>query len=199
MKGSFEWGSMYLLAPALYKIGGYGYFIQQCLGPPIFLCSGAFKRSKILFPRNFGSFQTDLSLFLDFFSTKSEKNEKTENILKIAKKWANFKISQFLTYFNILYKKRKHFFKDDFLHEKLNKHQIFKFFIKIEADQLSLTKNFWKLYQWISNLSWAVLLKGFEIKSHQRTAHYLWPFRNDGLTYDAVGQIDPLSPGIGLI
>ena len=43
-----------------------------------------------------------------------------------------------------------------------------------------------------------MLLKGFEIQCHQRTAHYLWPFRNDGLTYDAVGQIDPPSPGIGL-
>ena len=43
-----------------------------------------------------------------------------------------------------------------------------------------------------------MLLKGFEIQSHQRTAHYLWPFRNGGLTYDAVGQIDPPSPGIGL-
>ena len=43
-----------------------------------------------------------------------------------------------------------------------------------------------------------MLLKGFEIQSHQRTAHYLWPFRNGGLTYDAVGQIDPPSPGIRL-
>ena len=32
-------------------------------GPPIFLCSGATKRSKIMFPHNFGSFPTDLSLF----------------------------------------------------------------------------------------------------------------------------------------
>ena len=44
-----------------------------------------------------------------------------------------------------------------------------------------------------------MLLKGFEIQSHQRTAHYLWPFRNGGLTYDAVGQIDPPYPGIGLM
>ena len=43
-----------------------------------------------------------------------------------------------------------------------------------------------------------MLLKGFEIQSHQRTDHYLWPFKNGGLTYDAVGQIDPPSPGIGL-
>ena len=43
-----------------------------------------------------------------------------------------------------------------------------------------------------------MLLKGFEIQSHQTTAHYLWPFRNGGLTYDALGQIDPPSPGIGL-
>ena len=43
-----------------------------------------------------------------------------------------------------------------------------------------------------------MLLKGFEIQSHQRTAHYLWLFKNGGLTYDAVGQIDPPSPGIGL-
>ena len=81
---------MYLLGPALYKIGGYGYFIQQCLGPPIFLCSGAFKRSKILFPRNFGSFQTDLSLFLDFFYTNNEKNTEIEIKLKIAKKMSKF-------------------------------------------------------------------------------------------------------------
>ena len=26
----------------------------------------------------------------------------------------------------------------------------------------------------------------------------VWPFRNGGLTYDALGQIDPPSPGIGL-
>ena len=43
-----------------------------------------------------------------------------------------------------------------------------------------------------------MLLKGFEIQSHRRTAHYLWPFRYGGLTYDAMGQIDPSSPGIGL-
>ena len=43
-----------------------------------------------------------------------------------------------------------------------------------------------------------MLLKGFEIQSHQRTAHYLRPIRNGRLTYDAVGQIDPPSPGVGL-
>ena len=58
--------------------------------PPIFLCSGATKRSKIMFPHNFGSFPTDLSLFQNFFSTNHKKNAKIENILKIAKKWAKF-------------------------------------------------------------------------------------------------------------
>ena len=55
-------------------------------GPPFFLYSGATKRSKIMFPHNFGSFPTDLSLFQNFFSTNHKKNAKIENILKIAKK-----------------------------------------------------------------------------------------------------------------
>ena len=46
------------------------------------------------------------------------------------------KESIFHVEFNFLQKKY------DFLHEKLKKNQFFEFFIKIEADQLSLTKNF---------------------------------------------------------
>ena len=53
---------------------------------PIFLCSGATKRSKIMFPHNFGSFPTDLRLFQNFFSANHKKIAKIESILKIAKK-----------------------------------------------------------------------------------------------------------------
>ena len=69
-------------------------------------------------------------------------------------------------------------------------------------------KNFWffcqnwgwpVIFDQNSNLSRPVVLKGFEIQSQQRTAHYLWRFWNGGLTYDAMGQIDPsLIIGIGL-
>ena len=119
--------------------------------PPIFLCSGATKRSKIMFPHNFGSFPTDLSLFQNFFSTNHKKNAKIENIL--LKNEQNFEISQFLTYINIWYIKRKHFScrnqfhteKVWFFARKIEKNDFFDFFIKIEADQLSLIGNFWKL------------------------------------------------------
>ena len=43
-----------------------------------------------MFPHNFGSFPTDLSLFQNFFSTNHKKNAKIENILKIAGKLAKF-------------------------------------------------------------------------------------------------------------
>ena len=92
--------------------------------------------------------------FLGFFFHKSQKNAKIENLTKklLKNEW-NFKILQFLTYINILYIKGKHFScriqfhkeKVWFFARKIKKNQFFKFFIEIEADQLSLTKNFWKL------------------------------------------------------
>ena len=51
-------------------------------------------------------------------------------------------------------------------------------FVKIDADHLSLFAHFSNLCQKTSKLSLSVLWKGFEIKSHQRRAHFLYPFRN---------------------
>ena len=93
-------------------------------------------------------------LFWEFFFHKSQKNAKIENLTKklLKNEW-NFKILQFLTYINILYIKGKHFScriqfhkeKVWFYAKKILKDNFLDFFVKIEADQSSSTKNFLKL------------------------------------------------------
>ena len=75
------------------------------------------------------------------------------------------------------------------------KNQIFSFFFfKMDADLLSSNGRFSNLCQKILKLSSPVLWKGFEVKSHQRRAHYLNPLRNGGRLTTRGGSRSPPPP-----
>ena len=78
--------------------------------------------------------------------------------------------------------------------EKLKKSNFFNFFVKIDADHLSSIACFSNLCQKIWNLSQPVLWKHFEIKSHQRRAHYLKRHRNGGPLRTGGGLEEPPPP-----
>ena len=65
-----------------------------------------------------------------------------------------------------------------FLSRKIEKNLIFLFFVKIDADLLSKMAKFFYLCKEIWKLSWSVLWKDSEIKSHQERANYLKPLGN---------------------
>ena len=81
--------------------------------------------------------------------------------------------------------------KYDLFQEKLKKSNFFNFFFKIDADHLSSNVIFSNLCQKILKLSLPVLWKRFEIKSHQRRAHYLNPPRNGGRLTAGGGSRSP--------
>ena len=66
----------------------------------------------------------------------------------------------------------------DLFEEKLKKIKLFQYTVKINADHLYSIAGFSNMCQKILKLSWPLLLKDFEIKSHQRRAHYLYLARN---------------------
>ena len=111
---------------------------------------------------------------------------------------------QFWGYFNF---SRKHFHiefnfkqkKYDLFEEQLKKSNFFNFLVKIIAsDHLFLNVCFSNLCQKILKLSSPVLWKGFEIKSHQRRAHYLNSLRNGGRLAARGGSRSPLPVWLGL-
>ena len=78
------------------------------------------------------------------------------------------------------------------------KNQSFSFFSKIDADLLPSNARFSNLYQKIQKLSSPVLWKRFEIKSHQRRAHYLKPRRNGRPIPTGGGSRSPPPHWLGL-
>ena len=71
---------------------------------------------------------------------------------------------------------------------KLKKTNLSIFSVKIYADLLSSIANFTNLCSEVWKLSWSVLWKGFEIKSHQGRAQYLNPSRDGGWIYSVVAS-----------
>ena len=142
-----------------------------------------------MFPWKVASIPTHLAPFWNFFLKITKK---IGEYWKSIKKWLNMsEISKFCNFWAIStcntskesifhiefnFKQKKY----DLFEEKLKKSNFFNFFVKIDADHLSLTACFSNLCQKIWNLSQPVLWKHFEIKSHQRRAHYLYPGRNGG-------------------
>ena len=83
----------------------------------------------------------------------------------------------------------------DLFQEKLKKPI---FFFKIDGDHLSSNARFPNLCKKILKLSSPVLWKGFEIKSHQRRAHYLNSLRNGRRLAARGGSRSPLPVWLGL-
>ena len=118
----------------------------------------------------------------------------------------NFKISQFLTYINILYIKRKHFscriqilpWKIFFVSKKFKKIGFFRFFIKNYADQLDSTTFFSKLAKKISKMTFSGLIRRLELKSHQIWARYLERAWNGGRQTTLGGVRHPSPVFLGL-
>ena len=86
-----------------------------------------------------------------------------------------------------------------YLKKNWKKSHFYFFFVKIFADLMSSIANFSNLCKEIKKLSCSVLWKRFEIKSHQRRAHYLKPCRNDRPIPTRGGSRSPPPHWLGLI
>ena len=155
--------------------------------PPIYLGSGAKFCPKIMFSWKVASIPTHLTLFQNFFSITPPKiSENWKSSEKLLKMGEIFKICNFwaistcntsknrIFHIEFIFKQKKY----DLFEKSEKKSNFFDFFFKIDADHLSSNVIFSNLCQKILKLSLPVLWKRFEIKSHQRRAHYLKPRRN---------------------
>ena len=126
---------------------------------------------------------------------------KIENLLNNQEKWVKIASFAILSLFNMLYLKRKHFshrfqFQTEkvwFVWRKIEKTSLSFFSVKIDADLLSSITNFSNLSPEVWKLSWSMLWKGFEIKSHQGRAQYLKPSKNGRWIYPVWLPVPPPS------